>query len=78
MTCRHCNDTGSIVYPYLDCAYCEVATIRARLNAMMLAGPYMLAPSEYTLGAQEACWAAYQRGAADEQQRIRQQENKNG
>jgi len=71
--CDKCDNTGSIVYPYLDCAYCEVATIRNRLNGMMLAGPYMFAPSEYTLEVQEAVWTAYQRGAAEEYQRIQSQ-----
>lgn len=73
MNCHKCNDTGSIVYPYLDCAHCNVATIRARLNTMMLSGPYVFARSEYTQDVQDAVWCAYQRGAAEEYQRINSQ-----
>ncbi len=58
MNCTHCNDTGSLsktIYGgYLDCAHCEVAEERMRVEAWARrATPQVLAHD---------AWIIYQQG----------------
>jgi len=72
--CATCHGTGSLFPHMLDCPLCSAAEIRARLNDMMLSGPYQFCPYEYTEQVQDAVWEAYKLGAAREIERINQQE----
>ncbi|MBQ5963178.1 hypothetical protein [Massilia sp. ZL223] len=59
MTCAHCADTGSLsktIYGFLDCAHCDVAEERARVEAWARrATPEVQAHS---------VWLIYQQGKA--------------
>lgn len=58
--CLRCNGTGSLskdLYGDLDCAHCEVATERVKLNAWIAAPPEMDAH-------EVSAWLIYQAGKA--------------
>lgn len=59
MSCTHCNDTGSLskeLWGYLDCAHCEVAEERMRVESWARrATPGVMAHD---------VWTIYQHGKA--------------
>lgn len=58
MNCAHCNDTGSLskdLGGYLDCAHCDVASERAKLEAWAV-------EMMNQHGATAAMWRVFQHG----------------
>jgi hypothetical protein len=58
--CTHCNDTGSLSKDLegdLDCAYCDIATERAALEAWA-------ARTRLLYGTESSLWLIYQHGKA--------------